>query len=315
MTIKKTGIKAAIFISAFGILTALSATAWADGLSGAIFTTDNDGDIVNQNLYQQKTDVYLNGGPGPHAPLRAAKLPEGCYVFQVTDPSGKTLLSTDSIRCRTFHVNSAGYIDSVGCSCGCPGTTSCAHATGIDTNDAAQGGAGAITVQLYPFSDTPNPGGVYKVWITPCSKLMPPDTSKNSFGFVPAWSKTDNFKVVCTCACTDSSVITVRAFYDSNNNGVLDAGDKEIGVKILTNKGGRGITITDPMGVVNSGYTPSVQGPLASGNYLVSDDGTGTWKDKAVYVDGNAVSGATSSAVVQVTGSCGETHEVTFLVH
>jgi hypothetical protein len=35
------------------------------------------------------------------------------------------------------------------------------HNTGTDAND------GGLTVQLYPFLDTPNPGGVYKAWVTP----------------------------------------------------------------------------------------------------------------------------------------------------
>ena len=34
-------------------------------LSGAIFTTTVDGDIVNENVhYEAKEDVYLDGGPG-----------------------------------------------------------------------------------------------------------------------------------------------------------------------------------------------------------------------------------------------------------
>ena len=63
--------------------------------SGAIFTTVEDGSEVNFNHYPSKEAVYLDGGPGPGAPQHAAGLDDGRYVFQVTDPSGKTLLSTD----------------------------------------------------------------------------------------------------------------------------------------------------------------------------------------------------------------------------
>ena len=35
----------------------------------------------------------------------AAGLDDGVYVFQVTDPSGKTLLSTDAVQCRQFTVS------------------------------------------------------------------------------------------------------------------------------------------------------------------------------------------------------------------
>src|ERR1700731_4240610 len=73
-------------------------------LSGAIFTTVANGSEVNFNIYGAKTDVYLDGGPGPGAPQTAAGLPDGVYVFQVTDPSGKTLLSTDIAACRRFQV-------------------------------------------------------------------------------------------------------------------------------------------------------------------------------------------------------------------
>ena len=37
-------------------------------------------------------------------PQTAAGLDDGTYVFQVTDPSGKALLSTDPARCRQFTV-------------------------------------------------------------------------------------------------------------------------------------------------------------------------------------------------------------------
>ena len=73
-------------------------------LSGAIFTTLPDGSAVNFNIYASKSDVYLDGGPPPGAPSTAAGLPDGTYVFQVTDPSGKTLLSLDPARCRQFTV-------------------------------------------------------------------------------------------------------------------------------------------------------------------------------------------------------------------
>src|SRR5436305_1505390 len=72
--------------------------------SGAIFTTTVNGSEVNANQYSAKEEVYLDGGPGPGAPQTAAGLDDGRYVFQVTDPPGKTLLSTDPVRCRQFDV-------------------------------------------------------------------------------------------------------------------------------------------------------------------------------------------------------------------
>jgi hypothetical protein len=159
--------------------------------SGAIFTTVADGSEVNFNIYPSKDAVYLDGGPGPGAPQTAAGLDDGIYVFQVTDPSGKTLLSTDPAQCRQFTV-SGGIITSTD-----PSPASCAHVTGLDIDH------GALTVQLMPYSDTPNPGGEYKVWVTMVSDyacntdLSQVDCAARGtkHGFVPADSKTDNFKV------------------------------------------------------------------------------------------------------------------------
>src|SRR5829696_4538716 len=148
-------------------------------LSGAIFTTDATGVPVNLNIYQDKQDVYLNGGPGINAPDDAAGLPAGDYYFQVTDPSGRTLLSTDDVECRRFTVDASGVNTGV-----VDGT--CEHATGADGED------GGATVQLSPYDDTPNNGGVYKVWVTPVDQLDC-DAPGNKHCFVPHHSKTDKF--------------------------------------------------------------------------------------------------------------------------
>jgi hypothetical protein len=100
----------------------------------------------------------------------------------VTDPSGKTLLSTDPVACRQFTVDASGVIQSVAAS------GACAHAIGSDLEDEG------ITVQLFPYLDTPNNGGEYKVWVTPTSALNC-SAPGNKHCFVPADSKTDNWKV------------------------------------------------------------------------------------------------------------------------
>ncbi len=149
-------------------------------LSGAIFTTLVDGTRVDANIYQSKDDVYLDGGPGPGAPQMSAGLPDGNYYFMVTDPSGQTLLSTDAIECREVVVED-GVITAVVVS-------GCQHLTGDDEDHDA------TTVQLMPYEDTPNPGGEYKVWMTPVDEY---DASARNatFGFISSESKTDNYKV------------------------------------------------------------------------------------------------------------------------
>lgn len=181
------------------VLACFAATAGAAAPSGAIFTTLADGSEVNFNIYADKNDVYLDGGPGIGAPQTAAGLDDGTYVFQVTDPSGKTLLSQDAAGCRQFTV-SGGVITGVAPSGGC------AHVTGVDIDH------NATTVQLMPYADTPNRGGVYKVWATlvsdylaGCSALGVASgltvvdcgyqAGVSVHGFIPSESKTDNFKV------------------------------------------------------------------------------------------------------------------------
>jgi hypothetical protein len=146
--------------------------------SGAIFTTTVDGSFVDANIYAAKEDVYLDGGPGAHAPPSAAALPEGDYYFEVTDPSGHTLLSSDDIECRRIHF-AGGLITEV-----YRGPGGCLHGSGSDAND------GGLTVQLMPYADTPNQGGEYKVWVTPVDKY--------DGVFSNHYSKTDNFKVRAT---------------------------------------------------------------------------------------------------------------------
>jgi hypothetical protein len=110
---------------------------------------------------------------------------EGDYYFQVTDPSGDTLLSSDAIKFRQLHVNADGVIDGV------------SGAGNHNVGDATcNGGAG---VQLYPFDDTPNNGGEYSVDIARVSVVAECDgfaADSTTFNFKDCTStKNDNFKV------------------------------------------------------------------------------------------------------------------------
>ncbi len=169
-------------------------------LPGAIFTTIADGSIVNANTqYTSKCAVYLDGGPGEHAPAKAAGLPSGDYFFQVTDPSGQTLLSTDVVNNRRFHISTDGVITAY------TGTGGSPHPIGISQVHPE---LGTITISLAStscptdFLDTPNNGGVYKVWVTPVSNFIGDPTKVDnpcgngcSHGFASSTSKSDNFKV------------------------------------------------------------------------------------------------------------------------
>ncbi|NIM52049.1 MAG: hypothetical protein GTN62_01220 [Gemmatimonadales bacterium] len=277
----------------------------AGGGSGAIFTTTPDGGIVNENVrYEGKNEVYLDGGPPPNAPAHAAGLDEGFYVFQITDPPGKLLLSADPARCRIVHVNADGVIDQLMAPTdnsvtdpdgntvvdytaattdnwadsktngkfdysqepchqdpngdGTPGTDPVdvpgffglgRHDTNTDVDHGLD--KDAIVVQMMPYGTTPNPGGVYKAWMTPIQayvdvknadlnqipsdkngKVRPHDCpdfcADADVGFVPSnrYTKTDNFKVTEQFPAE----ITVRKFNDLNGNGMWDADEPEIGV-------------------------------------------------------------------------------------
>lgn len=159
------------------------------GPTGAIFTTTPDGGIVNENVhYENKLYVYLDGGPRNDNPYAAA-LDDGWYVFQVTDPSGKYLLSEDPAKCRVMEVEDGviqrlvlpsemglGLTDTYDTPP--PGRTTlhCHDPSTPESTDIPGSGqhevnpdsdpGGGIVVQLMPFGDTPNPGNEYKAWTT-----------------------------------------------------------------------------------------------------------------------------------------------------
>lgn len=180
-------------------------------LQGAIFTTLVDGSRVNHNIYAAKTDVYLDGGPGDGAPQMAAGLPDGDYYFMVTDPSGKTLLSSDAIECRRIQIDDSVIVQWYA-------VAGCSHMTGTDVDHDA------VTVQLMPYADTPNNGGEYKVWITPVGEydLM---ARGAVHGFLHNESKTDNYKVRAPVvappepSCGDGTVDEGEECDDGNNTG------------------------------------------------------------------------------------------------
>lgn len=199
---------------------ALSAVVTAQQFSGAIYTTKSDGTVVNQNLYEKKEDVYLNGGPQN---LNAAGLPPGVYYFQVTTPGGQ-LLSTDAAVCRQVVVNSNGWMAGA-----YRGTTAepipCAHNDG-DLNPA-NGNKG---VQLMPFDDTTNPGGEYKVWLisqAPGCKTSVSESDPKVIIFDNSCAKTDNFKVVEGEIPPQPTISLAGTKYrDKNRNGMRDSDEE-----------------------------------------------------------------------------------------
>ena len=123
--------------------------AQAEAINGAIYTSTANGTTVNANLYDAKEDVYLNGGPANAPGCHGGDLDAGDYYWQVTDPSGATLLSSDEVEDRKFRVANGVISENLG-----------THPVG------GVGPCGSLAIQLMPFDDTPNGGGVLSP--TPC---------------------------------------------------------------------------------------------------------------------------------------------------
>ena len=274
-------------------------------LSGAIFTTDQHGNAVNGNAhYLSKcgvNGVYLDGGPGPNSPPNAASLPDGDYYFQVTDSSGKTLLSTDPVSHRCISV-ADGVITG-----NCPTGT---HATYVE---ADHGSIGARTVELCaapdaPFLNTPNSSGVYKVWVTPAGDgtlkgrgfFGDPTRVANDcrgvpgcfHGFIASRSKTDTFKA----AAQGSS----RTFCIKVDKQLAQANGE------TTPGGNWQIFVTDSIGTTNVYFTNELGTTdaqicgLTAGSYTVAEQMPNGYTQIAAYLNGQQI---TSASVLVTLGS------------
>lgn len=204
------------------VLTASLATgpALAEAINGAIYTSRSDGVTVNANLYEAKADVYLNGGPANAPQCSGGSLDDGDYVFQVTDPSGADLLSSDSVWDRAFRVAGGKISLNLG-----------THPDSSDDpgDDILPGVCGSVAIQVAPYDDSPNGGGVYKLWITRISDFQAAcgvGVDCGLAGFIPGSTKTDNFRVRDDQA-PPPQVGSLEAikFYDGNANGAYDAGE------------------------------------------------------------------------------------------
>ena len=195
-------------------LVTVSVATGAPQFHGAIYTSVADGTTVNANLYDAKSHVYLNGGPQN---LHAAGLPNGTYYFQITNPNGDTLLSTDPVVCRQLTVSNGAVNGATG---------SCPHLNG-SFNTAN----GSKPVQMIPFLDTPNNGGEYKAFLVSqdaaigCGPgVVYPATDGVGLVFPSNCAKTDNFKVRKPL---DANIVACK-FNDLNGNGKQDTGEPTI---------------------------------------------------------------------------------------
>jgi hypothetical protein len=176
---------AALVVAATGVTFLLAGSALA---GPAAFSTVGPGEdshcqngnpAVNCNIYDGKQYVWMNGGPST-ADLGG----DGIYFFAVVAPSGQkdpndgssTLLSSDARIQRTFSYDSSL-------------TPNVTQLAGSPTHTQA-----GNLVNLLPYNDTPNPGGVYILAICRLGDLGTPVASLPAT-VTPSACKYDAFKV------------------------------------------------------------------------------------------------------------------------
>lgn len=154
---------------ALSFLCSVATVASAAPVTGTIWTTDSMASRVNQNIYEIKTDVYLNGGPKSS---ESPGLPDGYYYVMVTSPNGTVLGSGvgGGLTATTVEVLHGRFVQTY---------QLWTIVRSTSTGFTAQG-----------YDDTPNSGKEYKVWLS------------QDPNFPNRLSKTDNFKVLqqgCPC--------------------------------------------------------------------------------------------------------------------
>jgi len=191
---------AAVALVGAGLVAAGIATAGSS--SGAVFTTNLACNGVDLNLYAEKDDVYIDGGPHHEG---AAGLDDGAYYVKVTEPNGDLLgTSIGSGNDTPVTVADGEFV-----------TCYQLSAILVTESDGTPG-----------YDTTTNNGGEYKVWV--CNQ------DPTAVDFSPSSCKTDNFKVK-----TEGGVVIgpaelqVLKFYDANANGINDDGQLITGWKVL----------------------------------------------------------------------------------
>ncbi|HEX9305002.1 MAG TPA: SdrD B-like domain-containing protein [Thermoanaerobaculia bacterium] len=189
---------------------------------GVVTTVDASSTAVS--IFPDKEAVFFTAGPTNSACAFTQFVSDGRYYFQVTDLSGRRLLSSDPVAERVVTVHN-GVLSSY------DGTT---HST------EAQGPCGALAVGVAPFRDAGNLVASYLLWLTPVSRFegdatqIDPVCGTGCFhGFRPEFSLTTSFRVEDKRFCEDTFCVSGAKFEDRNGNGLRDSGEPGLpGVEI-----------------------------------------------------------------------------------
>ena len=210
---------ATVAFAIFAMLPTLGANAIVAGAGFTTFDATQDGckdspNGIDCNNYQSKDDVYMSGGPS------AAGLSDGDYYFAVLVPgyqsggfvdgadgnlSDETAGATtgdlgtgDNVLNRTFSVSGQEISSYSG-----------THTPGTSPN-------GRDILQLMPYDDTSNAGGVYILAICEVGAIS------------PSQCKYDAFRIQPGETVTPFGTLSGMKYYDSDADGVLDP--TEVGI-------------------------------------------------------------------------------------
>jgi hypothetical protein len=205
----------------------------APPLPGAIFTTDQGCSGTNVNIFTDKGEVHLDGGP---AHPGAAGLPDGNYWVRVTEPGG-LVLGTSATAVAT--VTGGEFAE-------------CYQLAAILFTESSGG------VQA-GYDTTGNGGGEYKVWVS------------TTADFEPSASKTDNFKVKPTPPPVVAGQLEVIKFYDADADGTRSESEALItGWRVHVLQDHAQVGEPDHLGYDQTLFTP-VNVTLDPGPYTVTE--------------------------------------------
>ena len=206
----------------------------------AVTTTTRGG--VAQTVFSDKSDVFFTAGPTATPCAAIQFVNDGQYYFQVTDLSGRELLSSDPVSERIVTVHNGVLTTYNGHTHETDNAEISENAAPGEESEVApvHGPCGALSVGLAPFRDAGSRDASYLLWLTPIARFsgeptqIDPVCGDGCFhGFRPEFSVTSAFRVEDKRFCEDSFCVSGLKFEDRNGNGVRDSGEPGLtGVEI-----------------------------------------------------------------------------------